>query len=478
MRVLSMISRAILCAATIRFIACSAASDGRACDHNDEQNPLGVPQLSTRKMITEFDNMDGVLICYANWGAFEVPMEFIKHVAQNGNIYILVRKHHLEKVKDIFKAPEYSEVQDSIFLIDCHDLTEGRKLASMTEWTRDYGPWFVRDEENTLQLVDHEYYQYKKPETNSSYLRFVNKVNSHLAKIWDIPYKRSGVHNDGGNMMIDSNGVGVTTNMIYDYKSGGLIQNPDEEVTTLVKQDYKVFYGADEMITFADPDGKDSIRHIDCWAKCLPDNKILVSSHEKYDEAAKCLSENYDYEVIRIDTTGKKDEGKETYTNSLIFNNTVYVPIRSTRTCEIEGFETKYAQQFIKCPDFKKQSVKTQEQRDLDAKAIKAYEDAMPGYEIVPVKHPLDQYGEWLPTDALHCRTREIPEGVVPDEWKSKNSVSALLRIDAQKREHKRQTKMLRAKKRQGHVDRFTYLREMAELHRKESGMKLAIPVF
>ena len=63
------------------------------------------------------------------------------------------------------------------------------------------------------------------------------------------------------------------------------------------------------------------------------------------------------------------------YTNSLILNKTVYVPM---------GTNTSYNNQ-----------------------AIATYQEAMPGYEIVGVTTN-DWYTSWENTDALHCRTRGV----------------------------------------------------------------------
>lgn len=66
---------------------------------------------------------------------------------------------------------------------------------------------------------------------------------------------------------------------------------------------------------------------------------------------------------------------KNAYTNSLIMNNKVFV-----------AFNTGAAGAF-----------------NDDAAAV--YEEAMPGYEIIGI-----EYNKWYSTDALHCRTHEVPD--------------------------------------------------------------------
>ncbi len=44
----------------------------------------------------------------------------------------------------------------------------------------------------------------------------------------------------------------------------------------------------------------------------------------------------------------------------------------------------------------------------FDAAALQTYRDAMPGYEVIGV--PAASNAPWESTDALHCRTHEIPD--------------------------------------------------------------------
>ena len=75
------------------------------------------------------------------------------------------------------------------------------------------------------------------------------------------------------------------------------------------------------------------------------------------------------------------------YTNSLILNDHVYVPI-------VGGKFTDY-----------------------DERALAVYRDAMPGYTIVGILGKPEN--PWYGTDALHCRTRGVPRTVVNNWLKS-----------------------------------------------------------
>ncbi|MEG2071334.1 MAG: agmatine deiminase family protein, partial [Bacteroidales bacterium] len=134
-----------------------------------------------------------------------------------------------------------------------------------------------------------------------------------------------------------------------------------------------------------DPLG-DYIEHIDCWGKFLGVDKVLIgqvspndSRYNDYEEVADFFANAVSawgnhYRVYRVFTPGGFADVTP-YTNSLILNDHVFVPQTGSR---------------------------------WDADAITAYQQAMPGYTIVPVME--STYTPWENTDALHCRTHEMAD--------------------------------------------------------------------
>ena len=139
------------------------------------------------------------------------------------------------------------------------------------------------------------------------------------------------------------------------------------------------YLGVENYHVLPDPLGE-YIKHIDCWGKFLDVNKVLIGSvpqsDPRYDDFeyvagyfASTISDwGVPYEVYRVYTPGNYPFTP--YTNSLILNKKVFVPITGSTH---------------------------------DANAIAAYEAAMPGYEVFSV-----MYDSWENTDALHCRTKGI----------------------------------------------------------------------
>src|SRR5690606_29541395 len=119
------------------------------------------------------------------------------------------------------------------------------------------------------------------------------------------------------------------------------------------------------------------LKHIDTWAKFLDVDKILIAEvppgHPHYDEhelvadyfASQTSAYGTPYQVFRVYTPGG-----EPYTNSLIVNDRVYVPIVSS---------------------------------SWNDEALAVYEAAMPGYEVLPFT------GSWLSTDASTAASRRWP---------------------------------------------------------------------
>jgi len=144
-----------------------------------------------------------------------------------------------------------------------------------------------------------------------------------------------------------------------------------------IHQDMLDYYGIHTYHTIDDPNNT-YIDHIDCWGKFLSPQKVLLrevpSSHAQYDEIEEVVDyfENIpneygeSWEIYRVYTPSNQP-----YTNSIILNNKVLVPITNS---------------------------------SWDDDALAAYQEALPGYEV------LGFTGSWESTDALHCRAKGIPD--------------------------------------------------------------------
>jgi agmatine/peptidylarginine deiminase len=233
-----------------------------------------------------------------------------------------------------------------------------------TYWTRDYGPWFIR-EEAQVSIVN---FTYNRPRPDDDI------IPAKIADIYGAEVYNMPVVHTGGNYMCDGFGIAAQTELIYEENSIS-----DAQVDAYMEE----YLGITDNYVVTDP-LDDYIMHIDCWGKFLDVDKVLVSqvpeSDYRYDDyeaaadyfASRNCAYGYPFEVIRVYAPGNYPYTP--YSNSLILNNTVFLPITGSTH---------------------------------DDAAIATYEEAMPGYNIVPVMAGGDG---WLNSDALHCRTHEIAD--------------------------------------------------------------------
>jgi agmatine/peptidylarginine deiminase len=296
------------------------------------------------RMPAEFEPLSGVLIRYP----FGISYAIIAEISENIEVVTVVADSSQQATVESAYAANGVHLDNCTFL----------HAPTNTYWTRDYGPWFVFNGNDELGIVNHSYNR-PRPLDDAIPERF---GENQSLPIYDMPLEHTG-----GNYMTDGLGAAMSTDLVYDENPG--LTNAE------VDQTLKDYLGITTHHAVSDPTGT-YIRHIDCWAKLLSPDTILVArvaiDDDRYldYEAAAQYFENqtcgwgYPYNVVRVDTPGGQP-----YTNSLIANGKVLVPITGS---------------------------------GWDDDALAVYEAAMPGYEVIGFT------GSWAATDALHCRTHEI----------------------------------------------------------------------
>lgn len=300
--------------------------------------------------VAEFEPMDGVLIAYP----FGIPMNLIVKMSNVVKVTTIVQSQN--EANSVTSQYQSNGVNmDNVdFLIEPHD----------TYWTRDYGPWFIR-EDDKISIVNFTYNR-PRPDDDIMPVKIANKLG--------IDYYNMPVVHTGGNYMCDGFSVAAQTELIYEENT---ISNDQ------VDQNMEDYLGASENFVIEDPLG-DYIKHIDCWGKFLDVDKVLIAEvpesdprYSDYEDAANYFSTRncaygYPYEVVRVYAPGTSPNTP--YTNSLILNDHVFVPVTGSQ---------------------------------WDDEAIAKYEEAMPGYQIHAI---MPGSNEWLNSDALHCRTHELAD--------------------------------------------------------------------
>ena len=306
------------------------------------------PPAGTPRFVAEFEPMQGVMIRYP----LGIPTSLVVDLANNCHVYCVTQQ----------QGSAQSAFQNAG--VNMNNVTFVNAPTD-SYWIRDYGPWYIFEDRNPA-IVDNIY---NRPRPND------DNISGVFSTFWNIPMYGMNLEHTGGNMMEDGRGHGVSDNLVFQ-------ENGYNE--TNVRTKMRDYLGIDPYHVTIDPQG-DYIAHVDCWGKYLAPDKILIaqlpstnSHYADYEQVAEYFANTnccwgYPYRVYRVQEPGGSTLAP--YTNSLILNKSVYVPM---------GSNSNYNEQ-----------------------ALAVYQEAMPGYEIVGVTNN-DYYISWENTDALHCRTRGV----------------------------------------------------------------------
>ena len=209
-------------------------------------------------------------------------------------------------------------------------------------------------------------------EDDDTNIDFANQMN------WDI--QDLPLYWTGGNFMTDGYGMGFSTQLMVNENN---LSN--ESFKEIMNQE---LYFTDYHI-FENPNVS-SIQHIDCMAKLVNPETIIIKEVPESSPEYDCIEEfaqsfyelntfyDREFNIHRIYCPEINAGPWETnpvaaYTNSLILNGKVLVP--------------QYG-----IPE--------------DVQALETYQNTMPGYEVIGFNHAIGD--PWYSEDALHCRTMGI----------------------------------------------------------------------
>jgi agmatine deiminase len=318
---------------------------------------IGMHHVSTAppsgiiRRCAQWEPVTGALIRY-NYG-FGLPYGLIREYAEDITLHVLCVSG---QQSGCYSALEGQGVNmANVEMID---------FSTNSMWTRDYGPQTVFAD-GDWGFVDHIY---NRPRPLD------DQVNWDLGTLWSCPVYGTDLVHTGGNFLYDGHGTGFSTDLVWDENPGFSHAEIAEAM-----EDY---LGITDYVVLPDISST-GIHHIDCWMKLLGEETILVKEvppgHSHYDQleanvaALEALTNCYGrpYNIVRVMCGSLGGSNVAAYTNSMILNNKVFVPLFGIST---------------------------------DSAALATYRAAMPGYEVMGFT------GGWLSDDAIHCRTMEIPD--------------------------------------------------------------------
>ncbi|HPI31381.1 MAG TPA: agmatine deiminase family protein [Bacteroidales bacterium] len=318
------------------------------------------PPTGTVRAIAEWEPAQAVLVCAYSYGGqptFGIPYSLIAEMSETYKVITMVESSaHQTTVTNNY-------TNNAVNLSNCSFI-----IAPLDSyWARDFSPWFIMTNNNTVAIIDFPYNRPSRP--NDDNVPVV--MSTYLTE----PLYGMNVMHTGGNYMCDGMGVAVMTDLVLDENS-----LTHAQIDTAFKQ----YMGIVNNYITTDP-LNDYIKHVDCWGKFLDVDKILIASvptnNAQYTEyeamaaywANEISSYGNHYQVYRV-----YEPNGQPYTNSIILNNKVLVPVKG-------GTSASY-----------------------DNAALAVYQDAMPGYEILGFTQLSS--APWQSTDALHCRAHEIAD--------------------------------------------------------------------
>lgn len=309
----------------------------------------GLSPLAPVRPVAEFEPAQSVLIRYP----LGIPVSFVKTLSLEIKVITIVSSETVKNQAINAYTNAQVNLSNCLFMI----------APTNSYWTRDYGPWFAFDANNQLSVID---FTYNRPRP------YDDAIAPAFAVFDTLNTYTMSIAQTGGNYMTDGISIAASSHIAYTENSNN---------QTLVNQQMHDFLGITNYQVLQDPNNT-YIDHIDCWGKFLAPDKIIIRSvpptHAQFDEleAMADYFENLNsayqrpFTVYRVYTPNN-----EPYTNALILNDRVFVPLMNNAN---------------------------------DAPAIQVYQNAMPGYRIIGVSN--NTSSPWVSTDALHCRTHEIPD--------------------------------------------------------------------
>jgi len=239
-------------------------------------------------------------------------------------------------------------------------------------WIKDYGPWFVRQQDNSLGIIDMPY-AWAPFWTNDDFFP------EFLESYWGMDYYSPDMWHDGGNMMTDGHGTMMMSTYINESNPG--------MTTEEICEFYQDYFGQDTCYIFQ-AISIDLTGHIDLWAKVMNDTTILVAQMQPNDPNYQ-LVENHAARMAMIPTVygtpfhivrcpmPPVTSYYKSYLNSLLINHKAIVPIYNL---------------------------------PMDAAALDSYQVALgPEWDVVGV----DCNGIAFAGGAVHCTTQPVPN----HEW-------------------------------------------------------------
>lgn len=276
------------------------------------------------RALAEFENTEAVLIAWED-GLDSFMLGLIDEVSRASDVWVItwdlntsntVRGRLERRGTDVSRVKFFEFPHESF-------------------WTRDYGPISVVDSDGNTTFVDPKYYPQRRRD---------DAVPTLMSRYFNVDVARPNLATEGGNFMTNGAGVCVVTEWL-------LQENPSLDGSR-IQQIQDQYFGCRQTLVL-ERLAREGTGHIDMFAKFVSENTILIGEYDELDpQNAALLDRNVErleefardndwaLNIVRIPMPAGSNGVYRSYTNSLIVNDTVIVPIyRADRRYESQALE-------------------------------------------------------------------------------------------------------------------------------------------
>lgn len=331
-----------------------------------ETHPLGTDSTSETRATAaptgpihcaaEYEPMESILFAWESYTS--LLTEMIKNITTIGDadVYVYVDTTTEQSSASSTIAAGGANMARVHFLVKTTD----------TVWIRDYGPRYIF-EGNCRAVIDHVY---NRPRPND------DTVPGNFAAARHHAYYNNGLTHGGGNFHLDTLGRSYCTRLI-DNENPGLTEMQIHDI-------WEDFQNVDTHFYDPYPTSVDSTQHIDMWMEVIADDKVVISdwpnnvgsTEDQIADGAAAYMASQGYTVYRV--PARLVGGVHyTYTNVVICNNLVLVPMYTNSTVAVHN-----------------------------AAALATWQAAMPDKTVVPV----DCQSIVSAAGVMHCIVMHVPK--------------------------------------------------------------------
>jgi agmatine/peptidylarginine deiminase len=348
---------------------------GADCSLAAQAVPLTKPvQAYGIRVAAEWEPVTGVLI---GW-PLQVPDTLVVALSHEVDLYVTVsHRSHAERA-----AKQFSEWGIDLQRVHFVVTKQGRGYYI----TRDWGPFAVFDEQGHYRVVERRFRGYPLGTMVNSHLIWVPWISGipyrpedrapvAVASALGYPIRELPFSLTGGNVAFDGHGNAFATEiMLAENRWRGVSR---ERFLAIAQEELGI-----QQFHFLPNFERLGIQHLDCLLKLVDEERLLIKRPPPDDPAFKdvervvsylsTLTNVYGrpYQLLRIDTPRYHLNRLANYTNAVIVNRSIFVPLFGI---------------------------------PADAAALNTWRQAMPGYDVQGFEST-----HWGSDDALHCRVHGI----------------------------------------------------------------------